>query len=176
MPPPHLGRAKKHLDCGPRPTRFRSCNRPETVERASIEARSEAPESHRRVRGNKSGPDVPADNLPCRGRDASSVRRTSRSLVGAAVCLTRDAPHQRWATPRHGPRSWGCCFAITEPDGAANGERRRMTRTHDTLRAASAEGLAMPGRAREGAVGGAKSSRKQGGSKPSQRRVAAGES
>jgi len=29
--------------------------------------------------------------------------------------LIRGAPHQRWATPRRGPRSRGCCFAITEP-------------------------------------------------------------
>jgi hypothetical protein len=51
---------------------------------------------------------------------------------------------------RRGPRSWGCCFAITESDGAANGERRRMIRTpHEELRAASAEGRALPARAHE---------------------------
>src|ERR1700693_397749 len=51
MTPSHFGGAQNHLECAPRPTRFGSWNRPETVERASIEARSEAPESHRRVRG-----------------------------------------------------------------------------------------------------------------------------
>src|SRR5580692_3249179 len=81
MTPSHFGGAKKHLDCGPRPTRFASWNRPETVERASIEARSEAPESHRRVKGNKSGSP--------QGRDASSARRMSRLFVGGCVPCQR---------------------------------------------------------------------------------------
>src|SRR5260370_40387992 len=55
MTPPHLGRAKKHLDCGPRPTSFRVWNRPETVERAGIEARSESSGEPQARQGNKSG-------------------------------------------------------------------------------------------------------------------------
>src|ERR1700686_3986310 len=94
------------------------------------------------------------------------------------LCLAGGVPHQRWATPRHGPRSWGCCFAITEPDGAANGEGCRMTRTPHggiaLLRPQAGQCRGMRAKKPE-ALEEAKSSRKQGGRKPSQRRVAAGE-
>jgi hypothetical protein len=142
MTPPHSGRAKKHLDCGPRPTRFRSWNRPETVERASIEARSEAPESHRRVEGDRSGR-MFRRTIRLIGDEMLHRFGARRDRLSARLCALPEMRLTRGG-PRHGPRSWGCCFAITEPDGAANGERRRMTRTHDKLRAASAEGRQCP--------------------------------
>jgi hypothetical protein len=130
MTPSHFGRAKKRLDCAARTTTFRVWNRPETVERASYEARSEA----RRAIGAR-GEFVSRmfRSRACLVGDEMlhRVRRMSRSLGGAVclnqeVCLTTgDTPHPRVSKTVAWTAVQG--FAASRLRNlAANGEQCRM--------------------------------------------------
>ena len=133
MSPPHSRCAKKHLDCGPRPTRFRPRNRPETVESTDSEPRSRTAESRRCGRSEPRAPDDPAGGSPTRDEMLHRFGADPRVIVDVRM-------RKRWAT-RGRPRSClaeagGCCFATRNLTSAADGaaffglllERARMRR------------------------------------------------
>ena len=108
MSPPHSRCPKKHLDCRPRPTRFRPRNRPETVESTDSEPRSRTAESRRCGRNEPRAPDDPAGGSP--NRDEMLHRFGADPRVSWMCARGRGGQH--CGTPRSRlPEAGGCWFA-----------------------------------------------------------------